>query len=112
MSKEDYTKPPYGPFIKGKHPPVRTPYDPVELAIKEQCDMLAELLIKKRRDYGVQNMKKHGHFGVLVRIDDKVSRLNSLYNSAETHFESISDTFLDLAGYAIIGKLMEENRYE
>ena len=36
-------------------------------------------------------------------MTDKFSRLKNLSNKREINYESISDTWLDLAGYAVIG---------
>jgi hypothetical protein len=39
---------------------------------------IADLLDKKRKDYGTENIKKFGTKGVLVRVSDKVERLINL----------------------------------
>ncbi len=64
---------------------------------------IAELLDQKRADYGTENIKKFGSHGVLVRVSDKVERLINLSKrSNKPNFESVEDTWRDIAGYAIL----------
>ena len=65
---------------------------------------IAELLEKKQADYGNNNIIKFGTKGVLVRVSDKVERLINLTwnNDKEPKFESVEDTWKDIAGYAIL----------
>ncbi len=65
---------------------------------------IAELLEKKHADYGDNNIIKFGTKGVLVRVNDKVERLINLTweNDKEPNFESVEDTWKDIAGYAIL----------
>lgn len=51
--------------------------------------------------------------GLRVRMYDKLARLNNLVDSGDTpNYESIEDTFLDLANYAIIGLLVQRGQWE
>lgn len=64
---------------------------------------IAELLDRKRADYGTENIKKFGSYGVLVRVSDKVERLINLSKrNDKPNFESIEDSWRDIAGYAIL----------
>ena len=64
---------------------------------------IAELLDQKRADYGTENIKKFGNYGVLVRVSDKVERLINLSKrNNKPNFESVEDTWRDIAGYAIL----------
>ena len=64
---------------------------------------IAELLDQKRQDYGTENIKKFGSHGVLVRVSDKVERLINLSKrNNKPNFESVEDTWRDIAGYAIL----------
>ena len=74
--------------------------------IKKACDELAELLIKKNNDYGdsfAQQYSKYGLVSALIRMDDKMRRLENLskVGNAEVN-ESIADTLLDLSGYSLL----------
>lgn len=66
----------------------------------------------KQLDYGVGNINKFGKLGVLVRLNDKVERLNSLWHDGRipTH-ETVEDTLYDIIGYAIIGLLMQNGEW-
>lgn len=82
-------------------------------------------LEKKQRDYGPHNLTKFGSFGVVVRMNDKMERITNLMNkrqanSAErmagrmcspnsVYNEPMSDSFLDLANYAMIAYVMQQN---
>lgn len=85
--------------------------DTVEADIMEECRKLGELLIAKRRDYGAENILKHGTAGIVIRMDDKIARINNLHKQVLPNFESVSDTWNDIAGYAVIGKLIMEGKY-
>lgn len=77
------------------------------------ADDIVTLLGKKRADYGQNNIKDEA--GILVRLDDKVSRLKSLYNNQDgigaVVTESLDDTWIDVAGYAIIALLFRKNEW-
>lgn len=69
-------------------------------------DEVRDTLIRKNRDYGDSFAKQYAKYGVmcgLIRMDDKMRRLENLVGGAEQNVdESIEDTLLDLAGYAIL----------
>jgi hypothetical protein len=72
-----------------------------------------QVMDSKQRDYGSNNIAAFGEYGVLVRTWDKVSRLkNLLQNNNEPKHESIEDSWLDLANYAIIGVLCRRNLWK
>ena len=71
------------------------------------CQELTETYKKKNADYGnsfENSLDKHGLIAGIVRMDDKMSRLISL-NSKNKQLvldESLRDTLMDLANYAIM----------
>lgn len=73
--------------------------------------VLAELrgvLLKKQADYGHKNITDFGEYGVLVRCNDKVSRLKNLLEKNKTpNHESIEDSWIDLANYGIIALMLK-----
>ena len=74
---------------------------------------LRDLLIRKQRDYGHRNITDFGEFGVLVRVNDKVSRLKNLLGNGRTPVnESIDDTWRDIANYAIIALMLRKGIFE
>jgi hypothetical protein len=77
---------------------------------------LLELLYKKHDDYGPMNIAGApggAMNGLRVRMYDKLARLNNLVDTGDTpNYESIEDTLLDLANYAIIGLLVQRGQWE
>jgi Nucleotide modification associated domain 1 len=76
---------------------------------------LFAILVKKHKDYGPMNIAgaPGGPMnGLRVRMYDKLARLNNLIDSGDTpNYESIEDTLIDLANYAIIGLLVQRNQW-
>jgi hypothetical protein len=88
------------------------PKDAVEREIVGACNALARTLIMKRRDYGPHNFRRFGVLGILVRLDDKISRLNNLLSGDKLpQNESTDDSWLDAAGYSIIGYLFNKGKW-
>lgn len=82
------------------------PYDEQGERIAAACDDLSALLIRKNHDYGGSFAKQYDKYGILsalIRMDDKMRRLEKLVdgNAAQVN-ESIEDTLIDLAGYALL----------
>lgn len=81
-----------------------------DLVVWYTYDSLAELLIKKHNDYGPKNISESpgGPLnGLRVRMHDKLARINNLIdNNKEPENESLEDSFIDMANYAIIGLLV------
>jgi hypothetical protein len=81
-----------------------------------QTDRLAELLIKKQRDYGPKNISQSpgGPInGLRVRMFDKLARINNLYETGATpENESLRDSFMDLANYGIIAMMVLDGQWE
>jgi hypothetical protein len=50
--------------------------------------------------------------GLRVRMHDKLARLNHLVGKGDTpNYETIEDTLVDLANYAIIGLLVQRGQW-
>jgi hypothetical protein len=67
---------------------------------------LYRLLERKTSKYGTDNLK--GEKYVLERIGDKIARLT---NSVRQSGRGREDDWMDLAGYAIIGRMMSEGEW-
>jgi|GEM_PF-6338823 len=65
-------------------------------------------LKQKHEDYGNASLIRYGVFGFLVKIHQKIDRLQNLIGSKgpvdyrETQNEPVEDTWLDIAGYGIL----------
>lgn len=79
---------------------------------------MKNLLISKQRDYGARNILEFGAIGVVLRANDKLSRLKHLHGVDDYTFqiktakhESIKDSWRDLANYALIALLLESDTF-
>jgi hypothetical protein len=85
-------------------------------AIKELSQEIAELVISKQRDYGKGNILKSpvgAELGILVRLGDKLNRLaNLLENKQDPKNEPITDSWADVAGYALIALMLRRGKFE
>ena len=79
-------------------------------AVHFRFDELFDVLISKHQDYGPKNISQSpgGPLnGLRVRMWDKQARINHLLESGNgPENESLRDSFLDLANYAVIGLLV------
>ena len=76
---------------------------------------LLEILYKKHEDYGPMNIAGApggAMNGLRVRMYDKLARLSHLGDTDTPNYESIEDTLIDLANYAIIGLLVQRGQWE
>lgn len=79
-------------------------------------DELMSVLIKKHKDYGPKNIADApggALNGLRVRIHDKIARINNLIdNNKSPEYESLEDSFKDLANYAIIALLVLRGKWD
>lgn len=77
--------------------------------IKRAGTELTDLLVRKNHDYGdsfAKQYEKYGLMSALIRMDDKMRRLETLLDGTDAQVdESIKDTLLDLAGYALLASV-------
>lgn len=72
------------------------------------CRRMTELYRKKNHDYGdsfSRSFSKYGWAATLVKLEEKVGRLEQLTYRKQKPLvqdESITDTLLDIANYAIL----------
>lgn len=83
--------------------------------VQAQAKSNIDLLLQKHRDYGPKNISQSpgGPLnGLRVRMHDKMARINNLIDSGkEPENESLKDSFLDLANYAIIAQLVIDGKW-
>jgi len=74
---------------------------------------LTSTLIRKQRDYGHDNIRRFGTYGVIVRCHDKIARLENLQATGQApQNESVRDNIMDVSGYAAIGIMLETDTFE
>lgn len=71
------------------------------------CDYIKDLYAKKNADYGdsYSLLRKRYPISICIRLADKLNRLDRLLDpnyQQKVNDESIEDTLLDIANYAII----------
>ena len=72
-----------------------------------------ELFEKKNADYG-DAFAEYGVIGILVRLGDKIKRLQSITNNGITlvEDEKLRDTLIDLHNYAAMGIMLISQGYD
>lgn len=90
--------------------------DAVETArlrgIKLTVPEVHQILVRKQRDYGPENIRRFGRRGLLIRLHDKVARLENLDGGGRgPENESVIDTFIDIIGYCAIGIMWERREF-
>lgn len=85
-------------------------------------DELKELHLRKSKDYGctedpLLNIRATSDWGIpnwvgaLVRLNDKVVRLQSLSKNKQLYNESAEDSMRDIASYAVIALVLYEEEH-
>jgi hypothetical protein len=78
-------------------------------------DEARELLTSKQIDYGPNNIQLSPfgpQVGLLVRLQDKVSRAANLIGQGhEPNHESLRDTFIDILNYGAIGVMLIDGTF-
>jgi hypothetical protein len=86
-----------------------------DILVQEYFDIQALLLLSKHRDYGpgnIANAPGGALNGLRVRMHDKLARINHLVDTgAEPTHESLRDSFMDLANYAVIGLMAIDGKW-
>jgi hypothetical protein len=85
-----------------------------EAKLREVCVRVIDLVMKKNADYG-DAWQRQGINGVLVRLADKLYRIDNLCNihnlspkstvEALVADENVEDTLIDAIGYCLLGLL-------
>ncbi len=98
--------------------PTELKYPEQTAAFKEMLDKMYHLHLMKNQDYSPSNINGVGMIGLATRLWDKTVRIMNLLGfnieaklisidtAKEPKNESLEDTFIDLANYSVIGRLM------
>lgn len=71
------------------------------------------LLVSKQHDYGHKNILHFGMKGIAVRLCDKIARMNNLVSrGSDAKNEALTDTYMDILGYAAIALMLEDGSFE
>jgi len=81
---------------------------------KEICDNLTGIYIAKNHDYGDSfgiGYSEYGSIMAVIRLEDKFNRFKTLTKSdSKVKDESIKDTLMDMANYAIMTVIAMEEK--
>jgi hypothetical protein len=73
---------------------------------------VVQLVIRKQRDYGTGNILWGGAEGVVLRCHDKLERIKHLLKKGATpENESLTDSWNDITGYALLGMMLCDNTF-
>lgn len=79
--------------------------DPQNLdeSFEQVCQEMQQVFVEKHKDYGKGNILDTGQLGIAFRINDKLSRIKNLFLTKQKPLhESVEDTWIDIAVYAVI----------
>ena len=80
----------------------------MEETLNKILNRIKDTILIKNKRYGNsfhQTIEEYGIVALLIRLTDKLNRLKTAYQ----YHESMEDTLLDIAGYAILGLIEIEN---
>ena len=87
-----------------------------EKRFRQKVEKLTKVYVAKNKDYGdsfSQSLDKYGIIASLVRMGDKMNRIDSLHDKPTTEVdESLVDSLEDLANYAIMTAMWLEKQVE
>ena len=87
-----------------------------EKRFRQKVEKLTKVYVAKNKDYGdsfTRSLDKRGIVASIVRMEDKMNRIDSLYDKPTTEVdESLVDSLEDLANYAIMTAMWLEKQVE
>lgn len=87
-----------------------------EKLFRQKVEKLTKVYVAKNKDYGdsfSQSLDKYGILASLIRMGDKMNRIDSLYDKPTTEVdESLVDSLEDLANYAIMTAIWLEKQVD
>lgn len=106
--REETTK---GGFTVGSY---KVSDDTFEYNVRKLAEELTSTVVRKQKDYGPNNIRKSPFgplIGLTVRLYDKIARLANLSTGKKPNNESLRDTFVDIAGYGLIGLMILDGTF-
>lgn len=87
----------------------------LDQAFAQVNDEILEMFLKKHKDYGKGNILSIEELGISMRIVEKAERLKNLLIKQEGDGpvnESIEETWVDIATYAVIAVLFRRGQFQ
>lgn len=88
-----------------------------DMEVEEITKKVETLLHTKRLSYGTSNLTRHGEAGIIVRMGDKMQRLDNHAgklmrgeggNATHADGETIDDAYMDMIGYSVLALIYRE----
>ncbi len=78
------------------------------------CEEMLATFLKKHKDYGKGNILSVKELGIAFRSSEKIERLKNLLMKQDQtpENESIDDSWLDVAVYAVIAKMYRKGWFQ
>ncbi len=87
----------------------------LDQAFTQVNDEILEMFLKKHQDYGKGNILSIQELGISMRIMEKAQRLKNLLikqDNEDPVNESIEETWVDIATYAVIAILFRRGHFQ
>lgn len=82
-------------------------------AFERITKQMLETFLKKHKDYGKGNILDMGELGIAFRISEKFNRIKHLLMSGKKPSnETVEDSWIDIAVYAVIAVLLKKGWFE
>lgn len=82
-------------------------------AFSQVNDELLTMFLKKHHDYGKGNILDTKELGIAFRVSDKLNRLKFLLsNNKIPNNESVEETWIDIAVYAVIAVMYRRGWFQ
>lgn len=82
-------------------------------AFERVCREAREIFVKKHKDYGKGNILDMGELGIAFRISEKFNRIKHLLmKGRKPANESIEESWIDIAVYAVIAVLLKRGWFK
>ena len=85
----------------------------LDAAFEQVTEEMVEMFVKKHRDYGKGNILAIKELGIAMRESEKIERIKHLLMSnKQPANETIEETWIDVAVYAVIAILLRRGDFE
>ena len=82
-------------------------------AFERVCQEALKMFLKKHKDYGKGNVLDMGELGIAFRISEKFNRIKHLLvQQRKPENESLEESWIDIAVYAVIAVLLKRKWFE
>jgi hypothetical protein len=85
----------------------------LDQAFSDVSEELLQMFLKKHKDYGKGNILSVQELGIALRISEKIERIKHILIQGDSPAnETIDETWVDVAVYAVIAILLRRGQFE